>query len=411
MNYIAPDVVGLGNHEIDYGLPHLLFLEKIASFPIVNANLYVKPFDKRLMRPYQIIQRQGLQVLFTGILTEKVMDALMLDSNIGTFITLKAAAAEIGVICNAHRNDDIDLTVIITHIGFESDVELAKLLDPAWGVDMIIGGHSHTVLEQPVEVNGVVIAQAGTGSDQIGRFDLTVDDDTNSILGWSWRLVPIDSATCAPDKGMLDHIKAFKDPVDRKYNAILGHLAKKLTHPQREIETTLGNLFADALASSLGSDVVLLGAGSVRVKELGPVVTLGDFSACFPYDDSITRFTVDGGMLKRMFARFMRNANRDGEGECYQVNGTVRAQHDDAADSLTSLTVAGQEPHDDDLFTLCLQGYHATNAEAYLGVTAQELGKAAEPKLVTTSAAEVLQEWLRGHPKESREIEGRLVYR
>ena len=43
MNYLAPDVVALGNHEFDYGLAHLLFLEKVANFPIVNANLYIKP--------------------------------------------------------------------------------------------------------------------------------------------------------------------------------------------------------------------------------------------------------------------------------------------------------------------------------------------------------------------------------
>jgi 5'-nucleotidase/UDP-sugar diphosphatase len=55
MNYLAPDVVSLGNHEFDYGLPHLLFLEKMANFPIVNANLYIKKYYKRLMRPYLII--------------------------------------------------------------------------------------------------------------------------------------------------------------------------------------------------------------------------------------------------------------------------------------------------------------------------------------------------------------------
>jgi 5'-nucleotidase len=42
---------------VDYGLPHLLFLEKIANFPIVNANLYIKPFEKRMMRPYHIINK------------------------------------------------------------------------------------------------------------------------------------------------------------------------------------------------------------------------------------------------------------------------------------------------------------------------------------------------------------------
>ena len=47
MNYLAPDVVSLGNHEVDYGIAHLLFLEKCAKFPIINADLYIKLNNQR----------------------------------------------------------------------------------------------------------------------------------------------------------------------------------------------------------------------------------------------------------------------------------------------------------------------------------------------------------------------------
>ena len=57
MNYLSPDVVALGNHEFDYDLPHLLFLEKMANFPIVNANLYIKDYHKRLMRSHYILNK------------------------------------------------------------------------------------------------------------------------------------------------------------------------------------------------------------------------------------------------------------------------------------------------------------------------------------------------------------------
>lgn len=87
MNYLAPDVVTLGNHEVDYGLPHLLFLEKMANFPIVNANLYIKKYHRRLMRPYIIIKKAGLDILFTGIITDKIMDSINQDKLIGSFVT------------------------------------------------------------------------------------------------------------------------------------------------------------------------------------------------------------------------------------------------------------------------------------------------------------------------------------
>ena len=146
MNYLAPDVVSLGNHELDYGLPHLLFLEKIANFPLVNANLYVKKYNKRLMLPYVIINKAGFDIMFTGIITDKVLASIKQDELIGSFISLEEASNEVGKITNAYKNDDIDLTILLTHIGFESDIELAEILKPEWGVDLIIGGHSHTIL-------------------------------------------------------------------------------------------------------------------------------------------------------------------------------------------------------------------------------------------------------------------------
>ena len=181
MNAISPDVVTLGNHEIDYGLSHLLFLEKCAKFPIINANLYIKSNFTRLFNPYKIIEIDGMKILFIGIITEEVIAQAKKDELIGSFVDIHEAAAEIGRICNAYNSTDIDFTVLLTHIGFEEDKQLAAILDSNWGVDIIIGGHSHTFLEKPEIVNGIPIVQAGTGTDCIGRFDIVVDTQENCI--------------------------------------------------------------------------------------------------------------------------------------------------------------------------------------------------------------------------------------
>jgi 5'-nucleotidase/UDP-sugar diphosphatase len=410
MNYLAPDVVALGNHEFDYGLPHLLFLEKMANFPIVNANLYIKKYAKRLMQPYVIIKKAGFDILFTGIITEKVIDSLKKDPLIGSIISLEEASREVGIITNAYKNDDIDLTIILTHIGFESDLALAKLLDPEWGVDMIIGGHSHTVLEQPARVNNILIAQAGVGSNQIGRFDILVDDDTNSIVEYTWKLIPIDNNIAEPDKRLEEYINSFKDEVDLKYNTIISKFNEALTHPQREIETALGNLFADAFADMGEIDVVLVGSGSIRGKELGPVVTLKDFRTIFPYDDSLTRFSISGAELRRIFAHIMRPENRNGEGECYQVNGRLRATYSDGSRQLVGLTFDGQPVEDDRHFTIGIMGYHVNNCSSYLNISMDELRASGKTKVVTTSAQEVMEEYLKNNRNIGRKVEGRLKY-
>lgn len=410
MNYLSPDVVTLGNHELDYGLPHLLFLEKVANFPIINANLYIKNHGRRLMQPYLIIEMAGFNILFIGITTEKVMDTLALDQLIGTFVSVEDAAIEIGKICNTYKNNDIDLTIALTHIGFDSDIELAKLLKPEWGVDMILGGHTHTILEQPAMVNDILIAQAGTGSDQIGRFDLVVDDDTNSIVDWTWELVPINSETATADQSLEDFIYSYQDKVDQKYNAIITHFTTKLDHSSRVVETTLGNMFADAMAEVAQSDVMLLGSGSIRSQVLGPIVTLKDLKTCFPYDDDLTQYTISGKQLQAIFKHIMRNENRDGEGECYQINHGVCAVYSQKDNTLVSLTVNTKSVEDELTYTITLQGYHFANSLMNLNISHEELLALALPKVVSTSAYQVLEEWLRAHSNMTRKIEGRMIY-
>ncbi|MFA6981605.1 MAG: bifunctional UDP-sugar hydrolase/5'-nucleotidase [Patescibacteria group bacterium] len=410
MNYLAPDVVTLGNHEIDYGLPHLLFLEKLANFPIVNANLYIKKYNKRLMNPYIILRKAGFDILFTGILTEKVLDALKTDTLIGSFVSVEEAAQEVGKITNAYKNDDIDLTILLTHIGYDSDLELAKLLKPEWGVDMIIGGHSHTILDKPTRVNNVLIAQAGVGTNQIGRFDITVDDDTNSIVEYKWELIGINNELAEPDKKLEEFIDSFKTNVDRKYNTIVTKLAVEATHPLREVETSMGNLIADAFAEITECDVMLVGSGSIRTKSLGPIVTLKDFISCFPYDDSLTRFYITGDRLKKIFGHIMRKENRNGEGECYQVNSKVKAIYNEKSKALESLEVSNKEVEDTTVYSICIQGYHYANSEAYLNISDKDLLKEKASKVVTTSAQEVLEEFFRSHQNLRPGLEGRLRY-
>ena len=80
MNYLAPDVVTLGNHEVDYGMAHLLFLEKCCKFPIVNANLYIKTTGTRIFNSHKVLRAAGMNILFIGIITEEIMACLLYTS-------------------------------------------------------------------------------------------------------------------------------------------------------------------------------------------------------------------------------------------------------------------------------------------------------------------------------------------
>jgi 5'-nucleotidase/UDP-sugar diphosphatase len=107
----------------------------------------------------------------------------------------------------------------------------------------------------------------------------------------------------------------------------------------------------------------------------------------------------------------MRIENRDGEGECYQINSRVKAVYSDLELKLVSLRIDDNPVVEDQEYTITLQGYHFVNSEANLGIENEELLTIQSPKVVSTSAYQVLEEWLRRHPNATRKIESRIVFK
>ncbi len=396
MNMLTPDVATLGNHEIDYGLGHLLFLEKCARFPIINANLYIKSNHARLFRSHILQQIGGMKILFIGILTQEVLAKVKSEALIGSLVDVHEAAAEVGKICDSYRTEDVDLTVLLTHIGLESDKELAALLNPAWGVDLIIGGHSHSLLQTPCIVSGIPIVQAASGTDQIGRFDLVVDTQRNALHSYTWQLVPIDSSHCPRDMALEQVLHRYQTATDAKYNRYITRFSRCYTHPRRDRESQLGRLFADILKDTLGLDVMLFGSGSLRRERMGPIVTYRDLIEMFPYDETILRLTLTGAQLKQALAHIFRPECLlpDAHGESYQFSSGLQVVVDLAQKAITALTYQGQPIEDDRLFAVGLQNYHYENLEAFFSLNPAEVSTHQPPRIVAASSIGVIEEWL-----------------
>ncbi|MDO4502202.1 MAG: bifunctional UDP-sugar hydrolase/5'-nucleotidase [Coriobacteriia bacterium] len=409
MNLLGPDVVTIGNHEIDYGVAHLLLMEKCANFPIVNANFHITTNGRRLFEPHRIIQIGGMKVLFIGVITEQILASAKNDTLIGTFLNVEDAAVDVGRICNAFNTTDVDLMVLLTHIGFEEDKALAEQLDPAWGVDLIIGGHSHTLIDEPVVVNGIPIVQVGTGTDQLGRFDIVVDTKKNRMDSYQWQSIPLNDATAPLDNVLEDLILNYKGQTDLKYGRILTRLVRELTHPDRNRETTLGSLVSDALAESLGVDIMFAGSGSIRVDRMGPVITYGDLAEAFPYDGAIYQISVTGAQLERMVRHVLAQAASGQHCEFYQFNGGTRITFDRAADEFAEFHVAGEPLNADRIYTVGLPHYHFQNMPEFLGVSQEDCKPNGDFRTLATSARDVIEEYLISHNNLDYQIEGRLT--
>ncbi len=408
MNVLRPDVATIGNHEADYGMAHLLFLEKCAKFPIINANVFVTMNNARLFRPYLNLDIDGMRILFIGILTEEVLASAKNEKIIGTFIDVEQAAKEVGIICDNYRTTKTDLTVLVTHIGIEADRELAQLLHPDWGVNMIIGGHTHTFMDEPEYVNGIPIVQAGTGTGIVGRMDLEIDTEKREILDLKWQCVPINEDTAPKDEVMEDLLDSYRTQTDTKYKRVVTRWARKLTHPSRIQETEMGNLYADALAWEASYDLMILGSGSIRKKEMGPIVEYQDLMENTPFDDELHMLEVTGAQLRRMVQYVMRDEAWEGHTEFYQYSTGFHVRYNKTTKQIEELTFRGEDVTDDMRIKIGLQDYHYKNFDEFFNVPLEEVKANMRPRVVATSVNNIFEEYFATNDALDAHVEGRI---
>ncbi len=401
MNLLAPDVVTLGNHEVDYGLAHLLFLEKCAKFPIINANMFLTSNNTRLFNSHKIIEIDGMKIMFIGILTEDVLEYTRNEKLISTLVGIKDAAEEVGRICMAYQTVDIDLTVLLTHIGWENDQKLAAQLDPDWGVDLIIGGHSHTLIDKPAEVNGIPIVQAAVGTDQIGRFDLVIDTDTNSIDSYKWQLIPITADNCPRDMELEKVVENYKSITDAVYEQVLTRLDGVYTQFRRNRDSQLGHLFTDIVKEGTGVDIVFISSGAIRGQQLGEVVTKGDLRKVFPYDNKVVEFKLTGKQLREALLFMFRDESIDAPddgGEFYQLSKGVKVVYNRQEHRLETLELNGHAIQDDDMIKVAMGDFHYNNIDNFLQLNKDDIKKNGTVKTLSSSDYIIVEERMSGVP-------------
>ena len=401
MNLLAPDVVTLGNHEVDYGLAHLLFLEKCAKFPIINANMFLTSNGTRLFNSHKIIEIDGMKIMFIGILTEDVLEYTRNEKLISTLVGIKDAAEEVGRICMAYQTVDIDLTVLLTHIGWENDQELAAQLDPDWGVDLIIGGHSHTLIDKPAEVNGIPIVQAAVGTDQIGRFDLVINTDTNSIDSYKWQLIPINADNCPRDLELEKVVNDYKSTTDAVYEQVLTRLDGVYTQLRRNRDSQLGHLFTDIVKEGTGVDIVFISSGAIRGQQLGEVVTKGDLRKVFPYDNKVVEFKLTGKQLRDALMWMFRDESIDAPddgGEFYQLSKGVKVVYNQQEHRIETLELNGRAVQDDDVIKVAMGDFHYNNIESFLKLSKDDIKKNGTVKTLSSSDYIIVEERMSGVP-------------
>ena len=406
LNRINPDVFTIGNHELDYGIKHMLLLEKFADFPIINANVVFKYSNKKVFKSHIIIEKDNLKILVIGVLTEEVKKKIARDDLIREFIDIRPPLESIEKICNTYKNQDIDLTVLLTHLGLKSDIELARSLRKEWGIDLIIGGHSHSNLNEPVVENGILIVHAGEGSNQIGELEVDVDRFTNTIASYRWNIRSIRSDEVEPDKQFQAILDFYRNKISDEYTQRIGYLGNTHTHPSRDQETTIGNLFCDAAKFATQADCVMFASGSIRTSSLPIEVLKSHLIEAIPNDYPLFEARISGSDLTQL----MQLAYAHHERHFLQLSEGTKIVFDFASKKITLFEIEGQKIDPHKKYRILFQPYQKEHL----------LDMASKSTLIDTSRIEitessitslqsVIAEYISNNAGIQKSIEGRIL--
>ena len=171
MNRMHYDAATIGNHEFDFGLDNMARLFRMANFPIVCANYDFKGTElEKLVKPYVILKRNGLKIGVFGLGPK--LDGLVVKKNYGPIVyndPVKCAQKVIDEL----KAKKCDLIICLSHLGWNIEgVSDEEVIAGTHGLDLVLGGHSHTYLtklEYVKDLDGKMV-----GDDQNGKHAIYV---------------------------------------------------------------------------------------------------------------------------------------------------------------------------------------------------------------------------------------------
>ena len=250
MNRIGFNLSTLGNHSFDTGKDDMRYLVDNAEFRVVCANAEADDKDRILIQPYRIFERKGVTIGVLGLVeTGKSGHPSALPENVKDF-TFKDPFK----VAQEYKwlRERCDVLILLTHLGFEDDVELAKQCP--W-VDAIVGGHSHTKVDGAHMEGNVMITQAQNKAAYLTRITLDVQD--GKVVSKEARLLP--TAACEPDADIAKMVQDFMN--DPALNEEIAENLRNIT-----VREEMGCLVTDAVREVTGVDIALFNFGGIRLS-------------------------------------------------------------------------------------------------------------------------------------------------
>ncbi|MCS7324242.1 MAG: 5'-nucleotidase C-terminal domain-containing protein [Thermoflexales bacterium] len=355
MNAIGYDAMAIGNHEFDDGPPELRrFIDRV-NFPVLSANINAsaEPSLTGKIAPSVVITVNGEPVGIVGLTTPDTANISSPGPNVVFSNVVPSAQAAV----NALLAQGVNRIIALTHLGYSEDLRVAQLVT---GVDVIVGGHSHTFLYTPtVPINvapnatdnpaapyptvvtspsnePVLIVQAFQWGRYLGNLEVAFSHPTGTVVSWGGNPIFMTN-TIALDPAITNLlVPTYTGAVAALQNTVVGTVTRDMplvvggVNICRRVECLLGNLVADAMLWKVNStlpsgsqpyQIALQNGGGLRAPVTAITVTVGEVLELLPFGNTIATLEITGSHIITALENGLANVGISGDGRFPQVSG------------------------------------------------------------------------------------------
>lgn len=331
MNAIGFDAMAIGNHEFDNGPPVLARFVDGARFPVLSANIDAsgEPHLAGKIRSHAILATRAGPIAVIGLTAE---DTPTISSSGPNLVFRKAEDVLPPIIADLEARR-VRRVVVLSHLGLARDREVARRVD---GIDLIVGGHSHTLLsntlrdaagpypivEKAPDGTPVPIVQAGAYGRNLGMIEIAFDA-ADRVAGWRGDTLLL-AQSLPEDEQVAALVARLAEPLEALRRQVIGAAAADFDQRGcRAGECAIGNLVADSILAATenqGVEAVIINGGGLRAGLRAGPITLGDVLTVLPFQNSIATLTLTGADIRAALEHGLSGL-AEGRGRFPQVAG------------------------------------------------------------------------------------------
>ena len=360
------DYMTLGNHDFNYGKERLFELRDMSQVGMLSANI-VDENGEYLFTPYVIEEVGGVKVGIFGLSTP---DTVILTNPNNVVGLVFKDPIEVSKEMVEELEDKTDVIIALAHLGLDESSTLTSkaLAQEVEGIDLIIDGHSHSMLEGGQLENNTLIVQTKNYGQNLGYVDIEILE--GEVTGITARLLAAaDTADVVPDPDLqkiIEDIEAANAEVFNEVIATTGVYLDGVRENVRTKETNLGNLSADAARAATGADIAFVNGGGIREDIPVGDITKGKIAAIFPFGNTIEVKKITGADLKAMLEWSVSDYPA-AKGAFLQVSG-LEFTFDPAKEigsKVVEILVGGEAFDEAKEYTVAINDFMSTGGDGY----------------------------------------------